>query len=88
MLKDSMHNAATDGRCTDWACVTLASKTTSVQHTCEDHDEDTMHLEDQENLAKMVEGRSIVFVQEDFDDINFASSASLSPDLGGGVALC
>ena len=62
--------------------MTLTLATKSVQHICEDHDEDTMHLEHHENLANTVEGRSTVLVQEDFDDINSASSDSLSPDLG------
>ena len=62
--------------------MTPAPKTISVQHFCEDHDDHTVHLEHHEILANTVEGRSIVLVQEDFDDINSASSDSLSPDLG------
>ena len=61
---------------------TPATTTISVHHTCEDHDEDTVHLENHEMLANTVEWRSTVFVQEDFDDTNSASSDSLSPDLG------
>ena len=82
MLRDWMSNAATDGWCADWACVTLAPTTISVQHICEDHEEDTVHLEHHENLANTVEARSTVSGQVDFDDINSASSDSLSPDLG------
>ena len=59
--------------------VTPAPKTISEQHTCEDHDEGTVHLEHHENLAK---GRSTVLVHKDFDDIHSASSDSLSPDWG------
>ena len=83
MLRDRMSNATTHGWCADWTCVvTLAPTTISVQHICEDRDEDTMHLEHHEILANTVEKRSTVLVQEDFDDINFASSDSMSPDLG------
>ena len=88
MLRDWMRHAATDGWCADWACVTPATTTISVHHTCEDHDEDTVHLENHEMLANTVEWRSTVFVQEDFDDTNSASSDSLSPDLGEVWALC
>ena len=59
--------------------MTPAPKTISVQHKCEEHDTHTVHLEHHENVA---EGRSTESVQEDFDDINSASSDSLSPDLG------
>ena len=59
--------------------MTPAPTTISVQHMCEDHDEDTVHLEHHEILANTAEGRSTVLVQEDFDD---ALSDSLSPDLG------
>ena len=62
--------------------MTPSPKTISVQQKCEDYDEDTMHLEHHGNLANLVEGRSTVLVQEDFDDIHSASSDSLSPDLG------
>ena len=82
MLWDWMSNAATDGWCADWACVTPAPKTISVQHTCEDNGDDTVHLEHHENLANTVEGRNTVLVQEFVDDFNSASSDSLSPDLG------
>ena len=82
MLKDWMRNAATDGWCTDWVCVTLAPKTTSVQQIGEDHDEDTVNLEMNEMLANPAEESNTTFVQEDFEDINSASSYCLSPDLG------
>ena len=71
-----------DGWCADWACVTPAPKTISVQHICKDHDEDTVNLEQNDILANTVERRSTVPVQEDFEDMNSASSDSLSPDLG------
>ena len=74
LLRDWMGHAAMDGWCPlYWACVTLAPTTNLVQHVCEDHDEDTMHLEHHENLARTVEVRSTVSVQEDFDDINSRS---------------
>ena len=76
-----MCNAATDGRCADWACVTPEPKVTSVQHFGEDHDEGTVNLEQNERWANTAEGRSTVLVQEDFEDINYASGDSLSPDL-------
>ena len=44
VLRDWMCNAATDGWCVEWACETPAPKTLSVQHKCEDHDQDTMKL--------------------------------------------
>ena len=45
MLRDWMRDVATDGWCADWACVTMAPTTISVQHISEDHNEDTVHLE-------------------------------------------
>ena len=82
MLRDWMSNAATDGWCTDWACVTPAPMTISVQHLCEDHDADTVPSEHHENLANTVGECDTVLVQEVIDDFNSASSDSLSPDLG------
>ena len=55
-----MCNAATDGWCADWACVTPAPKITSVQRLSEDHDKDIVKLEHNENLATTAEGRSTV----------------------------
>ena len=49
-----MSNAATDGWCADWACVTPAPMTISVQHPCEDHAGDTVPSEHHENLVNMV----------------------------------
>ena len=57
-----MCNAATDGWCADWACVTPAPKITSVQHISEDHDEDIVNSEHNENLANTAEVRSTVLV--------------------------
>ena len=59
MLRDWMSNAATDGWCADCSCVTLAPTTISVQHICEDHDEDTVHLEHHENLANTSRGAAL-----------------------------
>ena len=75
-LREWMCNAATDGWCADWACVTPAPLTTSVQLISKDHDEDIVNLEHYEILPK---GRSTVSVQEDFDNINSASSDSCLP---------
>ena len=66
MLRDWMRHAATDGWCADWACVTPATTTISVHHTCEDHDEDTVHLENHEMLANTVEWRSTVLCPRGF----------------------
>ena len=55
--------------------------TISVQHLCEDHEDDTVHSEHHGNLANTVGGRNTVLVQEDIDDNSSASSDSLSPDL-------
>ena len=41
-----------------------------------------MNLEHNENVANTAEERSTVLVLEDFDDMNSASTDSLSPDLG------
>ena len=87
MHRDWRSNAATDGWCADWACVTPAPKTISVQHICEDHEDDTVSSEHHDKLASTVGMRNTVLVQKDFDDINSASSDSLSPDMGE-VALC
>ena len=56
MLRDWMSNAATDGWCADCSCVTLAPTTISVQHICEDHDEDTVHLGAPRKFGQYVEG--------------------------------
>ena len=82
MLRDWVRNAATDGWCIDWACATPAPMTMTVQHLCEDHDGDTAPSGHHDNLANTIGGRSTVLAQEDLDDINSASSDSLSPDLG------
>ena len=87
MLRDWMSNAATDGWCTDWACVTPAPMTISVQHLCEDHDGDTVPSEHHENLANTVGDCDTVLVQEVIDDFNSASNDSFSR-FGRGVALC
>ena len=50
-LREWMCNAATDGWCADWACVTPAPITTSVQHISKDHDEDIVNLEHHEKMA-------------------------------------
>ena len=55
MFRDGMRHAATDGWCADWARVTTAPKTIFVQHVCEDHDEDTVHLEHHEISTNLVE---------------------------------
>ena len=68
MLREWMCNAATNGWCADWACVTPEPKVTSVQQKGEDHDEDTENLEQKEILANTAEGRSTVSVQDDFED--------------------
>ena len=60
LCRDRMCNAATYGWCADWACVTLASKITFVQHRSEDHDEDIVNLGHNENLANADEERSTV----------------------------
>ena len=82
MLRNWVSNAATDVWCADCACVTPAPKTISVQHSCVDHDGDNAPSGHHENLANTIGGRNTVLAQEDLDDINYASSDSLSPDLG------
>ena len=66
MLRDWVSNAATDGWCTDWACVAPAPMITFVQYGCEDHAENTVIWEQNENLANTVEVRSTVLVHEGF----------------------
>ena len=56
------HPPVTDGWCADWACVTPAPETISVQHLCEDHEDDTVHSERRENLASTVGWRNTVLV--------------------------
>ena len=51
MLRDWMSNAATDGWCADM--------TISVQHLCEDHEDDTVHSEHHENLANTLGGATL-----------------------------
>ena len=61
--------------------MTPEPRVASVQHIGVDCDEDAVNLEQKAILASS----STVPVHEDFEDIHFASSDSLSPDLVRGV---
>ena len=52
MLRDWMCDAATDGWCAEWACVTPEPKVTSVQHIGGDYDEDAVFLEQKKFLTE------------------------------------
>ena len=59
-------------------------KVTSVQQKGVDYEEDAVNVEQKEILASTAEEGSTLPVYEDFEDTNWASSDSLSPDLGEG----
>ena len=64
MLRDLVSDVATDRWCTDWACVTPAPMTKTVQHSCEDNDGDAVLSEHHENLANTVGWCNTLLVQE------------------------